>query len=415
MNNAGMLRVLVLDDDAAFSASVEQRLSQLWPELSLVARKSTHYRDTLSHDVQQANIVFLDHEFDQRSGLTLLRELRAERRAPAIIFVTHNSDERLAVAAIKYGADDYLPKATSSAERLVTTVKECLRATRVVASRRPSGAARTQPVTGVLVKGYRLIDKIAMGMGSVVYLAYSESRREDVVLKVLDGAFELADQDETFERFLIEIQSAAEVTHPNVIRIHDVGVADHRLFIAMEYIRGGSLRQRIARDGALRPRDALDLALNIGDALGVIHAQGILHRDLKPGNILFRDDGTPCLIDFGLAKHVQLDQEITLPGRIYGTPYYMSPEQGLGEEIDARSDFYSLGVVLFEALTGRKPFMAGTPVAMLYKHRFAPIPEINDKNKQYQPLIHSLMAKDPAERPTSVEDLLAVLNHYKSL
>ena len=138
-------------------------------------------------------------------------------------------------------------------------------------------------------------------------------------------------------------------------------------------------------------------------ALQAIHEVGIFHRDLKPGNVMLRDDGSIALIDFGLAKHVALKMEVTDKGLIFGTPHYMSPEQGHGREIDSRSDIYALGVMLYEMLTGKKPFDAENHMAILVHHAKAPIPKLPERIASIQPLIDTLMAKSPADRPADAD------------
>ena len=144
----------------------------------------------------------------------------------------------------------------------------------------------------------------------------------------------------------------------------------------------------------------------ISSALGEIHKVGILHRDLKPGNIMLRSDDSIALIDFGLAKRMRLQMEITGSGEIFGTPYYMSPEQGHGNEVDLRSDLYSLGVIFYEMLTGEKPFKAGSAMGIIYKHAKAPVPLLSQRLSKYQALINMLMAKDPENRLHSADEIL---------
>lgn len=189
------------------------------------------------------------------------------------------------------------------------------------------------------------------------------------------------------------------------MRIHDFGVADDHAYIAMEYCGGGSLKRRIA--AGMDRYEAYRLMRDIAAALGVLHAAGILHRDLKPTNVLFRDDDTLALIDFGLAKQVALIAEVTGAGAIFGTPYYMSPEQGHGEAVDARGDIYSLGVIFFEMLSGAKPYDGETAMSVIVKHRQAPVPVLPPATAEFQPLIERMLAKKPSARFQNVAELLA--------
>jgi eukaryotic-like serine/threonine-protein kinase len=169
----------------------------------------------------------------------------------------------------------------------------------------------------------------------------------------------------------------------------------------MEHFARGDLRKRMSE--GLTARQSLTYAHDMALALQCIHEVGILHRDLKPGNVMLRDDGSIALIDFGLAKHVALKMEVTDKGLIFGTPHYMSPEQGHGKEIDSRSDIYSLGVVLYEMLTGKKPFDADNHMAILVHHAKAPIPKLPERLSAVQPLIDTLMAKEAADRPADAD------------
>ena len=188
---------------------------------------------------------------------------------------------------------------------------------------------------------------------AAVYLAIQESLDRPVALKVLTDP----DSPEFSERFVNEGRIIASLVHGNIVTVHDVGIAEGLHYISMEYVDGGDLRTRIA-DGQ-SPEAALDLAARMADCLGFAHRKGVIHRDLKPANILFRRDGTPLLTDFGIAKNQRLDSDLTATGKIVGTPRYMSPEQALGKPVDGRSDLYSLGVVLYEMLTGEPPYMRG--------------------------------------------------------
>jgi eukaryotic-like serine/threonine-protein kinase len=181
----------------------------------------------------------------------------------------------------------------------------------------------------------------------------------------------------------------------------------------MEYFSGGDLRSRM--NGPLPWRDALVYVRQLAAALGALHDIGVLHRDVKPGNVLLRDDGSVAFIDFGLARQLDLESDITGRGAIFGTPHYMSPEQGHGLTLDGRSDLYSLGVVLYEMLTGVKPFRAETPLAVIYMHANEPLPGLPPTVAHLQPLLDALLAKRPAGRPASAAELIARVDELLGL
>jgi serine/threonine protein kinase len=207
-----------------------------------------------------------------------------------------------------------------------------------------------------------------------------------------------------FDRFLQEYEMIADLVHPNIVKIYDLGVSDDHAHIAMDYLSGGDLKQRI--QAGISESDAVQYARQIASALATVHSVGILHRDLKPGNVMLRDDGSVALIDFGLAKRMRLHQEMTGSGEIFGTPYYMSPEQGHAEDVDARSDVYSLGVIFYEMLTGEKPFKASNAMGIIYKHSHAPIPVLPRRLEKYQLLLDLLLAKAAADRMQSADEVV---------
>jgi serine/threonine protein kinase len=197
------------------------------------------------------------------------------------------------------------------------------------------------------------------------------------------------------------------VNHPNIVRLHELGVADDHAYLAMEYFPCGDLRRRMR--AGLGPAAALGYAAQMARALAALHEAGILHRDLKPGNVMLRADDQVALIDFGMSKLAALEFEITETGLIFGTPHYMSPEQGHGQELDARSDLYSLGVVLYELLTGEKPYNAENPMAIIYMHRNAALPRLPARLVGLQPLLERLLGKQPQDRFASATQALTAL------
>jgi len=235
-----------------------------------------------------------------------------------------------------------------------------------------------------------------VGGSSSVFLARHLRSEELRVLKIFRQVPDVVEGSTTFDRFLREYELVAHLHHPNIARIHDIGVADDHLFMSMEYFPGGDLRSRMK--ARLTPQQSLLYVRQMAAALGALHEVGVLHRDVKPGNLLLRDDGSVAFIDFGLARQLRLESDITGAGTIFGTPHYMSPEQGHGSPLDERSDLYSLGIVLYEMLTGDKPYTAETPLAVIYLHAQAPIPHLPANLAYLQPLLEGLLAKRREDR-----------------
>lgn len=247
------------------------------------------------------------------------------------------------------------------------------------------------------VEGYSLIKKLGEGGMSEVFLAEELATHQQHVLKMLPIA---ADGDpvggEMMDRFLQEFALVSQIDHPNVARIHHQGFTEHHAYIAMEYFPGGDLRELIAR--GIAPDVAVAILLQIAGALTACHAQGIVHRDMKPDNVMIRADGSLGLADFGIAKQLDSNFNRTKHGEVFGTPYYLAPEQALGLPVDQRTDIYSLGVLFYEMLTSRRPFQADNAQALMYQHVNAPIPRLPSGLEVYQGVIDKMMAKKPADR-----------------
>ncbi|HEY0802862.1 MAG TPA: serine/threonine-protein kinase [Steroidobacteraceae bacterium] len=263
----------------------------------------------------------------------------------------------------------------------------------------------------VMIRGHRCIRQVGSGGMCKIYLAESERAGTLVVLKVFSQVPDVSERFVSFDRFLQEYEIVAGLNHKNIVRIYDLGVADDHAYIAMEHFPAGDLRQRMKQP--LTPAKAVGFLQQIASALEAIHSVGVLHRDLKPANVMLRPDGTVSLIDFGLAKANESDISLTGTREIFGTPYYMSPEQGHAEIIDARSDLYSLGVVFYEMLIGRKPFIGATAMEVIYKHKRADLPEIAAEFASYAGLLRGLLAKSPEHRFQSAGALLAAIASLK--
>ena len=264
----------------------------------------------------------------------------------------------------------------------------------------------------VMIRGHRCIRQIGSGGMCTIYLAESERAGTLVVLKVFNQVPDVSERFVSFDRFLQEYEIVAGLQHQNIVRIYDLGVADDHAYIAMEHFPAGDLRQRMK--APLLPLTAIKFLKQIASALHAIHSVGVLHRDLKPANVMLRTDGSVCLIDFGLAKANEMEVSLTGTREIFGTPYYMSPEQGHAEEIDGRSDLYSLGVMFYEMLTGRKPYTGATAMEVIYKHKRADLPEIAPQFAGYKDLLMRLLAKSPADRFQSAGELLEAISALKT-
>ncbi len=261
----------------------------------------------------------------------------------------------------------------------------------------------------VRLKGYRITSKIGSGGMTEVYLAEREADGLPIVLKVLDSRGN--DASEHLVRFIQEYALLSKIVHPNVIRIYDQGFTDEHAYIAMEYFELGDLRGLFGP--ALTQQRALKVIQEIAQALGAIHQAGIVHRDIKPENIMLRKDGSVALADFGIAKSMLKAESMGLTqtrhGDVVGTPYYLSPEQAGGRTVTAQSDLYSLGVMMFEMLAGKRPFIAESLELLLAKHMNAETPALPAASASFQPVVNKLMQKNPAHRYASAADLLAGL------
>jgi eukaryotic-like serine/threonine-protein kinase len=395
------MRFLIIDDDPQYRRVLRYHLEVEWPQ-AVVEEHAPGLAAELP-ETTGVDLVLLGHPLAGEEGLQCLERLTRRAGCPPVIVFAALSDEFLAVDALKTGAVNFFPKGGIRHRRLVSAI-------------RAEVTARDDSETGRLLARHngggrhgkrRLLGTLYSGDLSSVYLAQDEQGGDPIAFKVIKHVPD-AGGARLFDRFLQEYEVIAGVSHPNVVRIFDLGIADDHAYIAMEYLSGGSLAKRMR--GPMDERFALDYVRQIASALTAIHEAGILHRDLKPGNVMFRGDESLALIDFGLAKQVRLRAAITLTGQIFGTPYYMSPEQGHAESVDERSDIYSLGCILYEMLTGERPFTAGSAMGVIYRHSNSPRPRLPRRLERFQPLMDRMLAVAREGRQQSAEALLRELD-----
>lgn len=404
---------MIVTDHTELGRALEQHVSIIWPEAE--CRIHAPLQSGRLHSAFTAagfDAVLLDDRVERGRGEEWFENLMHRPGFPPVMYFARGDDPALAVRVVERGAIECLTRERIDHRRMANALRDAVLRRRQQSVLLRTGAqaealSRFGPVT---ILGHRFVRELAVGGTSMVYLAESERAGEMVVLKVLRDVPEGGDAHTQFARFLQEYELISKIRHPNVVRIFDLGVADDHAYIAMEYFARGDLRAQIAK-GVDRTRAVQHLA-QMASALQVVHEVGVLHRDLKPGNVMLRADGSLAIIDFGLAKHVDVKVEMTGTGEIFGTPYYMSPEQGHGREVDARSDLYSLGVIFFEMLTRKKPFLASTPMAVIYLHANEPIPQLEGELSGYQPIIDRLLAKAPEDRFASAAELAAALKPY---
>lgn len=425
------MRILIVGALADLGAQCAAHIASHWPGARLdgVAEPAPHTAGWSQYDA-----ILVAHTPPAHDGLAWLVEHNAPAtELPPLILLSVDSaaSGTSGLAAIRSGAADCLPIDRLPAHRLVGSINDAilgrarLRDRELARARlnRRFATASTAPAraetvgTAVVdapeINGYRVLRQIGEGGSSRVFLAQRLPRLGEpnpdpphIVLKVVDAR---TIRDPAFiERFIREYRIISTVQNEHVARIYDQGVTDDHLYIAMEYFARGDLKSRMDQHDASRlsALQSIRLVAQIARALDAIHSAGVIHRDLKPHNIMFRDANRLALVDFGLAKQ-DGEKSITLAAGIGATPLYMSPEQCVGRPQDARSDLYSLGVILYEMLTGKRLFDGDNLAAIAFQHVHAEVPRLLPALQPFQAVIDRLLAKDPDDRFQSARELFA--------
>lgn len=273
-------------------------------------------------------------------------------------------------------------------------------------------------LTGTKLGDYHLLRLLGRGAMAAVYLAEQGSLARRVAVKVLNA--DLAREGTYVERFQHEARSAASIVHAHIVQVYEVGVSAERHYLAQEYVPGGTLGQLVERDGPLTPTKTLQVMWQVAEALSAAAEKGLVHRDIKPDNLMLDRSGAVKVADFGLARLSEAaTPRITREGITLGTPLYMSPEQVEGRQVDSRSDLYSLGVTAYHLLSGEPPFVGETALAVAVRHLNEAPPSIHTRRDalpaSLADVIHRLMAKSPDERYASPSALLEALQSVASL
>ena len=416
-------RLLIVDRDARYREWLRNHLGVLFPDGAITAIDAREFESRLETLTRQEfHLVMFVAQFgyspeDPHSeGLEWLRLLRDRVEFPAVIAVAEDGNELPAVRALQLGAVDYLPKRLMSPDRLRTAVKLALRRVELDAAQvtapaeESSDASQSARSLRDPIPGYTIRKTIGESDKALVYLASSEKLGTDVALKVTKSDNDDQQDQQVFAR---EYEALSALRNPSIVTIYDYGTNAGREFLAMEYFPRGDFKSRLLR-GILEV-DALRYLEQIARALQVVHEAGILHRDLKPPNLMLRENDTIVLIDFGLARNFGGGPSNTRTGVLRGSPYYMSPEQALGEDLDGRTDLYSLGILFYEILTGRKPYSGLSAMDVLQQHVTAPLPQLPHSNVHLQALLEGFIAKSRDDRFATADQAIEAIAGMRAL
>ena len=411
-----MKKILIVEDDKAL---LETFKSFLETENFKVVSSSDGEEGFRLACQEKIDLILLDFTLPSLSGLEICKRLRTKGIMTPIIMLTGEKKEEIdKVLGLELGADDYLIKPLGTKE-LLARINAVLRRTKPEAADVEKAYHRTQtlqtPISrltrGTTIGGrYEIIEELGKGGMGKVYRVLDKKVEEEVALKLLNP--EIAADEKTVERFRNELKFARKISQRNVCRMYDLNEDEGTQFITMEYVPGEDLKSSIRRMGQLSVGKAISIAKQVCEGLSEAHQLGVVHRDLKPQNIMIDKKGNVRIMDFGIARSLEV-KGLTETGMMIGTPEYMSPEQAEGKDVDLRSDIYSLGIILYEMVTGRVPFEGDTPLSIALKHQ-AETPrnpkEINDQiPEDLSRVILKCMEKDKEKRYKRAEEILSEL------
>jgi eukaryotic-like serine/threonine-protein kinase len=411
----GSIQILVVDDDPVIREFVKLHLSSANFTVQLAEDGEEGLMAAIQHP---PDLIISDVSMPNMDGFQLLEAIRSAPATAAIplILLSQHGDVSVFRRGMELGADDFLAKPVKRVDLLSSVNARLKRAERTRARPHATISPVLQPAAAPMsgagdLEGYRLIKKLGEGGMSQVFLAERADTGEARVLKL--ARLTTQDGGTLLQRFLSEYALVSQINHLNVARIYHQGFSDTHAYIDMEYFPNGDLRRVLEQ--TVPPQVAVAILIQVAGALSAVHAKGIVHRDMKPDNVMMRANGSLALADFGIAKHLHTELHYTAHGEVFGTPVYIAPEQATGQSVDARADIYSMGAMFFELLTGRTPFQAIDAQSMLHQHVQAPLPALPAELAAFKPLVHGMLAKRREDRPQTAYAVLQWLAAYEKI
>lgn len=435
-----MNKILLIDFPRQRQMEFAELIANFMPELNITLLDPRSGIPAKDYPWSDYDVILMGYDLGKpdTSGFDWLQILRKYPSTPPVSIIFEDKDKDEAHKSLRMGAVNYIIRSDSNKNDFIAKFAELLSPENIeltnglmpqeesaMESRAvyKANMENTLDISGEdlaaskpsikagypVIPGYEIVNSIAHGGMAEVLLAKNEEDKA-VVLKILHMQ-EGEQFQEGLKRFIKEYNLISNIDHPHIIKIYERAFAADFAYIAMEYFPAGDLNKRIKQ--GITDDKALDYLHQMTMGLQAAHDLNIVHRDLKPGNVLFREDDTLTITDFGVAKTISGEPDITVDNTVIGTPYYLSPEQGAGMKTDHRSDLYSLGVIFYQMLTGERPYTATTIAQLLKAHLNEPIPQLTGNLKKYQPLLDGLLAKDPDERFQNTKDLLLGIEWIK--
>ena len=417
------MRVIIINDSKEYMAKVRHVLAERMPSVEVTEFDVTQVdKPDADFDWSLYDLLIIEDRLGgTESGLAWIAVMSINAKLPPTILLTEEKDAFVESKVEELDNTAYVLKSELTADSLTGLLAGVGIAGKSLSELNTIQSSKFERDRNIVDKfmmiggnaggdddNYKFVRLIGQGAHSRVYLAERIEDKQTLVLKVID--LKSIDDETVAQRFAREAELLSEINSPYVVKFYGHGFKPNYGYIAIEFFTRGDLKHRI--ENGVSREEALLYALNIGFGLEAIHSKNIVHRDLKPGNIMFRSDDSLALADFGISKHLGGSWDLTKTGSILGTLNYLSPEQGLGHDVDHRTDLYGLGIILFEMLAREKAFQASTPGALVYQHLYADVPKLPSKLAEFQPIVDKLLAKDPNDRFANASEFVATIQPH---